>query len=182
MANLIPPDAKKKVKLEYWVRVFSVWMLLLGFALWVVMVLLLPSWVLVNDQLDTFTRWHQKVDQNNDQFTASENDIKYANQVASVLKTNNNFVMFSDLIEEVKQEGGEGIGLTEYSLSRKGGVIEGFSITGVASSRKTLADFKTRLEHNDTFVGVELPLSNLAKDVNIPFNIKISLIVNEEDL
>ena len=52
MINLIPPDALKGVKREYYVRVGTVWAFLLTGAFVALILLLIPLYVLINSQLN----------------------------------------------------------------------------------------------------------------------------------
>ena len=48
-----------------------------------------------------------------------------------------------------------------------------FNLSGIASDRQALLEFQTLLNNSQRFEKVEVPLSNLAKDRNAPFSIKL---------
>ena len=80
-----------------------------------------------------------------------------------------------DKIVEIKGSGVKINTINYSSLSKN--VQEGASleIMGVASNRKSLLDFKQRLENEKTFSSVVLPISSFVKIDNIPFTINLNL-------
>lgn len=51
MINLLPPEAKRVVKKEYMLRVYTIWMFLLASVILIVSVLQIPSFVLAKGQI-----------------------------------------------------------------------------------------------------------------------------------
>ena len=174
MINLIPPVARKKVKREYWIRVVSVWMILVASALVMISLLKLPVYVLVNKQLDAFSSSYESAAENDQQFKLSEELIKDANDISTILSGDEDVYLFSDVITRIGELAGEGIGVNQFTLTREEGQVNLVIITGEADTRQRLADFKNDLEADSLFESAALPLSNLAKDVDIPFKIEIA--------
>ena len=174
MINLIPPDARKMVQIEYWVRVVSVWLILMSIASIVLVALLLPSLVLVRSQLAAYENQYQHASEQNDSYAQLEKEVTLANSVASHLVNDEYGNLFSQLLTELNMLSGEQIVLDSVGMNRaEDAKINSINISGSAYSRADLVAFKDRIEEHSSFETAELPLSNLAKDVDVPFNIVI---------
>ncbi len=175
MANLLPPAALKKVKREYWLRVISVWFGLIGTALLMVAILQIPVYVLVKSQSHAFSRWYEKVGSDKDTMQNLADTIKHSNNLGRLLSTGKEDSFFSQVLKEVDLVAGDKIVVNGLSLDREGGKVKTLSIIGIADSRTDLANFKSALEDSLIFTSVTLPLANLAKDVDVPFNITVTV-------
>lgn len=174
MINLIPPDARKMVQIEYWVRVVSVWLILMSIASVTLVALLLPSLVLVRSQLDAYENQYQHASEQNDSYAQLEEEVALANAMAAHLIDNEYGNLFSLLLTELNTISGEKIDLDYIGMSRADDAkVNSISINGSAHSRAELVAFRDRIEEHTSFETAELPLSNLAKDVDVPFNITI---------
>lgn len=174
MINLIPPDARRRVKQEYWIRVVSVWMMLIATALLMVALLRVPVYVLVKSQLEAFSDTYEQATSDDLEFKASEDAIKDANHVGSLLAVTEGSLRFSEVLAAIDSLAGSEIVITSYALTRTDGQVSGITVVGQADTRFALAAFKDALEASDYFESAALPLSNLAKDRDIPFNIVIT--------
>lgn len=79
----------------------------------------------------------------------------------------------STAMERVITARGSGITLTELDWSEEGGAMA-LSIVGVARDRQALLAFESRLNASGHFSGVSLPVSSLAKERDISFQINLS--------
>jgi Tfp pilus assembly protein PilN len=174
MTNLIPPNARKQVKREYWIRAISVWFFLLGFACITIAILNAPVYVLVKNQLSSYQSEYNEASSTMQSFELFEKDIKDALTVGKLLIAVEADESLTSVIEELDTLAGEGIDITHYALSRVDGKINTITLSGEAVSRVSLSDFRTRLETTPKFATAKLPLSNLAKDKDIPFSITIA--------
>lgn len=77
----------------------------------------------------------------------------------------------SDFIEEVIERQITGISLTDFLWTRAGDKTE-LSISGIASDRQTLVAFEDSLNASGSFSEITLPVSDLAQNKNINFQIK----------
>lgn len=173
MINLIPPNAQKQVRNEYWVRVVSVWLLLLGTSFIIVVILFAPVYVLIQSQLDSYWDEYTRANGETQSFKDAESEIKKANELATLLSKSKNIVTFSGTIESLEKLTKDEVIIESYSLTRKGDVIDSIIVVGQADSRLALTQFKDSIENEPMFESVTLPLSNLAKDKDIPFSITI---------
>lgn len=83
---------------------------------------------------------------------------------------------FETLINKVVSMRGSGVKITGFNYvqpSKTDQKNTNFEISGVASNRKSLLDFKQKLEIDGSFSEVVLPISSFVKVENIPFSIKL---------
>lgn len=173
MINLIPQNAQKQVTREYWVRVISVWMFLFGSGFLIVALLNAPVYVLVRSQLKSYQNEFAQASDETDSYNAAEKTITQANNISALLGRSVAQAQFSDVISQLEAIKGPDISIETFDMTRKNGAIDSIVITGVAASRVALSSFKDTLQHTDAFKSADLPLSNLAKDRDIPFSITI---------
>jgi hypothetical protein len=174
MINLIPPGAQNQVKREYWLRVFTVWIILIASACMMIATLYMPVYVLVRSQLDAFLQAYTQASIESDSFKDSELAIEKANEIAKLLSEADKAISFSTVIfelEEVSQA--HGVTITEFVLLREKGELQPIVLRGIALSRLDLTSFRDAIEAHELFKSAELPLSNLAKDKDITFGITI---------
>lgn len=174
MINLIPPSAESNVKREYWIRVVSVWMILIASAFVIVAVLNGPVYVMIRGQLNAYQSEYNAASIENEVFKVSEDALKQANMVGTLLLASQKTTSFSSIIAELEALTGEDVVITEYLLSRTDNKLGPIVIKGEARSRLVLSSFQEVLEESELFEKAELPLSNLAKDREIPFSITIT--------
>ena len=78
----------------------------------------------------------------------------------------------SEVIEKVILEKSSGIRLMSFSWIEKEGK-HSLTVSGVASDRQALLAFQTQLNSAEEFSKITLPVSDLAKDKNIPFRMNL---------
>jgi hypothetical protein len=175
MINLIPPSAKKSLMFEYWTRVVSVWLWLWSAALLAGTFILLPTYVLVSGQVSVY---EANAAEATEKVAAYENvsiDLARASTEAKLALDNSNEKNLSDYIRAFESLEGDGVSIISVKVSRKGAEFSPVSIAGEASDRQSLASFRDRLLANDLVESVDLPISNLARDKDISFNLTVVL-------
>lgn len=175
MANLIPTEAKRQITLEYWIRVASVWLCLLGAAALTIVVLNVPSYLLIQNQLQAFGSKYANASMQQTSFEKVETDITRANNAAVLLASTNKFQAMVPVVEKIEALTNEGIELSDFTVARKERAIESVEVRGVARDRESLVLFSNTIEADEDFVSADLPLSNLAKDSDIPFLLSVVL-------
>lgn len=178
MINLIPPSALEQVKREYWIRVATVFLILISLALLIVAILNIPVFVLVRSQLDAFQTEYAQANLESESFQSSEDAVKQANDIATLLSRTQKDT-FTAIIAEIEGLAGDEIGITEITLSRNGTKLNPISVHGTAASRLAATTFQSALEEHPLFQNAVLPLSNLARDKDIAFTITIDPQVTE---
>ena len=170
MINLIPPVARKKVAREYWLRVTAVACFAVGTVSLIAGVLLLPTYVLIQLQIDV-----QKSSADTLTDTASSYDVSAAQLIAAsrqaqILVDRSQLAIVSNYVETIETIAGSDITVidTEYMQGEEADQV---SISGQAATRQALVNFRDQLEANPQFEAVDLPISNLIKDRDILFTI-----------
>jgi hypothetical protein len=175
MINLLPPKAKRSILIEYWVRVISVWMIIVSVVLLAGAALLFPVYVYVHAHVaakeSAVTEASEKVNSFEDVSAALEQSsqlAKYALQESTLSSISEYVTLFESLQ-------GSSIDIDSIEIQRAGRDVMPIKIFGVARDRKVLAEFRDKLLLQDDITEVDLPISNLASDKNIKFTITIKL-------
>ena len=136
---------------------------------------LLPSYVLSNARLNEVlerTRIINSLGRGDD-----EPDLRgwllETNQKLRILSPKLDTDRPSDVIEKIVDQSLKGLRITGFLWTKVEGGIT-LSVNGVAQDRQTLITFENRLNASKYFSNVTLPISNLAKDKDIDFQIKFS--------
>lgn len=79
----------------------------------------------------------------------------------------------SFVMEDAVRERGTGIRITELTWSETQGV-KSLAVSGIARDRQSLLTYESRLKASGHFSSVALPLSNLARERDISFQIKLT--------
>ena len=176
MINLIPPVARKAVTREYWTRVVTTWALLVSFALMLVLVMQLPTYVLVGALEDALAGQINTATEKQGAFSDLEDEIKEVNALISHLGQQEDADRkFSELIYELDVIAPETVTITQLSMQREDAVLETIDVIGVAANRTALSNFRDAIEAHEDFDSAELPISNLAKDRDILFSMTVSM-------
>ena len=175
MINLLPPEARRHVLTEYWLRVVSVWLLLLVVAGGLILVLLFPSYILLELQLQARQDTYQQVEVEQESFLSAQKDITRANQQAALLADTADMISYTSVLETIDLVRSPDISINQIVMSRTNGVLTQITLQGEAVTRDALAMFRNQIELQDLFANAELPLANLARDREVPFNITVTL-------
>lgn len=175
MINLIPQVAKDKIVSEYWIRVVSVWLLIISIVSIVVSLLLLPTYVLITSKVNAYTSSATEGAEKIAEYDVSYLALTEVNKQAQMLLDLRKVKQTSELIETLESIKGSEITITKFSIHRSGMGLESVNINGKATTRKSLSDFRDLLLTLPEVKDVKLPISNLAKDRDIKFDIAIVL-------
>lgn len=181
MINLIPPNAKKSLRIEYWVRVLSVCFLIWSAALVASIGIMLPAYTVVNSQVDAYGKSVSEVSGQVADYKNVAKELVQSSLQAKLILDEKELDLFSDYVTLLEGLQSSGIELTQISLNRSNDGLSPIRVSGVASDRKTLASFRDRLLENERVEKVDLPISSLAQDKDINFSITVS-IVNKTDV
>lgn len=180
MINLIPPEGKKNVKLEYWTRVVSVWLFLLSAALLTGTALMVPLFVLTNGQLEAIANEQRKSVETEEQHEEAQRLIREANEIGKKLVDNSTNVPLTKIVESIDTETTKDIAIKNISINYDDEKNVKIQVQGIAATRASLATFKNDLEAAPLFSFATIPISDLARDTDLPFavTIELSSIVN----
>ena len=175
MFKLLTEEERRKVAREYAVRRAICLFLALVLVLAVGIIGLLPSYVLSN------ARQNEALERARIMGSAGgrEDDaslqfwLEETNRKLQVLSPALDTDRPSDFIKTILDQKAAGITITGFSWVRAKDKVT-LSVNGVAASRQALVTFENRINSSRYFSDVALPISNLAKDRNIDFQIKFS--------
>lgn len=172
MVNLLPQKTITRLRRTYYLRFAATLTILLVGALAVGTVLLIPSYVVSERSADASERYLSAVEETigvreragvSDDVRALSERLRILNEYAGEPTTKN---FFEDALSNLSSR----ITITGISFSKSGGTLN-ISIVGSADTRSSLLTFVETLQENERFNGVSVPVSQLARDSNIPFSI-----------
>jgi hypothetical protein len=175
MINLIPQKAKRRILIEYWFRVITVWLILWASALFIGAVIIFPAYVLVGHQVSVYEESAAEASEKVASYENVSKSLVQASQQAKVIMDESEVQIFSYYIKLIEGLQSEGIQVSKIKLNRDNGEIAPVVLVGVARDRKTLASFRDRLLEEEQIISVDLPISNLASDSDINFTITVVL-------
>lgn len=176
MVNLIPPSAKKSVIVEYWLRVLTVWALILTVIAILFAITFLPVYVSVDTKIDAYQESAALASQKIASFESASKDLARSTQQAQLLLSSRNETSLSKIINLFDSLEISGIEFSQVNVSKvAGGGLAPVTLSGNARDRQALADFRDRLLAQDSIKAVDFPISNLAKDRDITFSITVTM-------
>ena len=181
MINLIPPTAKKRLKFEYWIRVASVWLLIWATALIIGGSLLFPTYVLIGSQIDVFAESAALASEKVNDYENVSKTLVQSSQQARFVLSESELPEVSSYVDLFKSLENSEIEINRISIIRGEEGVQPAQIIGEANSRQALASFRDRLVAEEVVLDVDLPISNLAQDSEIAFNITVTL-SNQSDI
>lgn len=178
MINLVPPTARKTLKREYWGRVVAVWsVLLIGMSV-VTVLLLIPLFVLLRSQtaaLSVATQTGVVQSEQGDTAKAAA-IVKEANALITELAKPLPMQSIEILLSAIREAVPQGVVLRNYKIAREeDGSIRTVSVQGSAESRDSLSAFRVALEASPFIKSATIPLSDLARESELPFSMTIVL-------
>jgi Tfp pilus assembly protein PilN len=150
-----------------------VWLVLVGVAFVALTIVQVPIYILLKNQLAAYQSDFASASDRQEQFSEAKTALERANAVATLLTKHQDTVLFSSVQASLDKLVPAGVEVASYSFTRKGTELGSISISGEASTRSSLSDFRSAIENDPLFKSATLPLANLAKDRDIPFSISI---------
>jgi len=175
MINLIPPEAKNKIIIEYWTRVVSVWSAAITAALIAGICILVPTYVLITIQIGTNESSSKAASEKVSEYESFTKELANANQKAKVISDSANDTPISNLIYMIRSYESSEVTVSKVAMSRIKGGFDPIVVSGEARSRQALAAFRDKLLAEPNVAAVDLPISNLAKDKDIQFNLTVTI-------
>jgi hypothetical protein len=175
MINLIPPQAKKSLMIEYWVRVASTWLILWSITLIVSTIILLPTYVLIGTQVSVYKTSAEEASLKVASYKDVSRSLVNASQRARILVDESGLADISEFITLIEGLQGSEVELSQINLNRIENGFDPMIVSGTAADRQALASFRDRLLAEEKISSVDLPISNLARDKDIQFTITVNL-------
>jgi hypothetical protein len=173
MINLLPPNARRNVIREYWLRVATVWMFLLGTGCLIVAALLLPTYVQIQIQLNALSESMNASTETISSYDTLARELVVANDRSKILLNAASSTPFSVYVTNIEQLSGQAISINTYTFTRPKTGEATIAISGIARTRQELADFKDVLSSEGVYSRVDLPISNLIKEKDLLFSMQL---------
>lgn len=174
MSNLLPKNEQAKFNKEYSLRRLSIIFFILSIVLIISFILLFPSYLLsrvrettVSLDLESIKKVTNAANPNDD----ITNRLRDAKDKARALQITEKKLPVYDIFHSFQNKP-RAIKLKDISYGKVGEDIV-VSIQGRADTRESLTEFERQLKENPNFSGVNLPISNFAKEKNIDFSMNI---------
>ncbi len=175
MINLIPPPARRDLVKEYWFRVITVWLFLLGTASLIILLLLLPTYVLIGIKINSLKSLTSIATEKSLSYDIAVSTLATANKQAQLLVNTPEIAPFTNYISSLEKLASTTIMMQELRFNRTEAKAGSIQVSGVAKTRQGLADFRDAIETNPDFLAVDLPISSLIKDRDLLFSLKITM-------
>jgi len=175
MINLLPPDGKRALRTQYWMRVVATYGSLIGFALAITTALLLPTFFHVRFQSDALDLSAHETSSEADDFAYVEAAIGRANAISELLIETAEHVPPSAVINEIEFLADSRALITTIDITTNAGAVSRVTMAGVAPDRGALVSFRDAVEAHEYFSAMNLPLSTLARDTDISFQVELTL-------
>lgn len=173
MINLIPPEGYQTVKHEYLLRVGAVYCYLFSVVCILVGVALVPMYVLIGAQITDMEQEALEESGTKAIIEKADREVVAANGVLAQLMTEESTFSMSAAIDEIHLRAPGGILFKTFYIGEAKSGNTTIQVQGVAATREKLIQFKAALEESALFETVEVPISDLAKDVELPFALTI---------
>lgn len=172
MLRFLKQKDRRLVKTEYFLRVFSIILLMLFLLGIIATLLLLPTHILSREKSKDTIRIANEV------LTDAEvidpaSIVKEINEIIKMSKPKDQGIAFSDTVENIIISDSKGVALLSFTFDRQPKGQVKVSLKGNAKTRDDLSDFIKELRKNSFFESVELPVSGFAKSSDIDFSINI---------
>jgi hypothetical protein len=175
MINLIPKKGHKTVKYEYILRVGATLGFLFTGMLLLLSASLIPTYVLVDAQIKAFESEKKQLSETDATFKEADNEVELTKEILAQLKRSPNNARVSEVVEEIRSVAPNSIVFTNFITDATKGSFTKIQVKGQAPTRKELAELKNTLESSEMFASAEVPIGDLARDVDVPFAIAVTL-------
>lgn len=167
MINLLPPTAKRKLTRNYLLRFVSMILIGAGTAGIVLFSLSLPTFVMLKHQLGSILDNKDFVSKIESEQKKLEDEAKEIEEIITHINNQKTPISHAEVIDLLDQLAGEGVSVDRFVFGEKNKL----TISGWASTRPELSDFRDRLSKEDIFSSVELPLESLVNETDALFTI-----------
>jgi len=173
MFILLPQEHRGNLLRQYRLRLAIIALFLFSGSIFIALILLVPSYFLVKVDKNGILQEKLVVEKSINEEGDKDIEKALAELKSDILILNTVDQNPSSLISFILEKKSKGVHLNEFAY-KYFPEESTLSVSGRADSRKELIAFSKKLELNPQFKEVDLPISNLAKDSNIPFTINIT--------
>jgi hypothetical protein len=179
--TLLPEKEIKKLKMEYRIRLFIFLIFFLSCSVFVGIISLIPAYYFsFTQEKEVLTNINNLQKGRQDRGTNTIlSELAESNKIIKTLKSQPKNISYSDTISQIVHQKSAGVSINSFSITTIGTTTTATTnvvINGKASTRDVLIKFKNNLESTASVSKVELPISDLAKNKDISFSVKVTLI------
>ncbi len=173
--TFLPYSEQRDIKRDYRVRAAIVFLFFLSVAFMAGIASLFPAYIHASVEKGFHLRAVAALRQTSGAaaLASAEQSLASSTALMSALSASVTPGPFSQAVEDIAAARGN-MSLNSFEVSRSGASGLSISIQGFAPTRDSLIAFKGRLNDLSPGITVTLPVSELAKDANIPFSIQIT--------
>jgi len=178
MLHLLNDQQKIKVIKEYRMRLIVVICWLIVFISLVGITLLLPSYLSAIGKVNSIKNENLQKE-NSIQVLNSQNfkdKIKKVDFNLSALKISVNILSPIEAYDKILISLPVGVVVDRYTYSLVDNDTASISIDGSAPDREKLIELQNQLKLNPEFSGIDIPITNFAKKIDLSFSLKFNLI------
>ncbi len=177
MVNLINQKQKKILQYEYIYRLLAVILLMISVVGLFVLAYIIPYFlsvlnndIIVSQQLQAIIQVENKenVGENVNQVVLKTNE-----QIKGIENLIKNFNPVSDIVVGLVGYGNSDLNISRLAIKAVSPGVNQIFISGVAADRQSLVFLISALKNKSNFNNVESPISDFAKQSNIPFTISL---------
>lgn len=178
MINLIPNEEKKRIRREFYFRLFIVSLGMLSLSVFIASVSMLPTYFLSavrknSSQVNLEIQAKEIVPTLDKESLATIEDLR--GKVGIVEKSEKEkFLVSEKIINEILAKKMPDIKITQISYQTAADKSKKININGSAPSRERLLLFRQALEGSEVFSKVDLPISNFIKGSDIQFFLNLT--------
>jgi Tfp pilus assembly protein PilN len=170
MINLLPPTAEKSWVREQRLRAGVTFCFMAALVSLAVLVASLPTGELLARHGESLANDESLAEEVRMRAADVEKDLKTTRALIEHLSQPLTPKQYSVLIELMDALAATEATLTHFNFGDK----KELELNGVAASRASLSAFRARLESHESVKAVESPLSNLVKDMDVPFSMTVT--------
>lgn len=177
--TLLPKHDIDILKNEYRIRVFTLLMFFISCSIVAGIVALIPAYLYsYNQEKDSLKKLNQ-VQQNKESNGINEviKNLEVAEKLLVKLKEDSPAIEISQTLDRVLTHGSGLVSISAFQLNATKSASSSAEIViqGKTKNRETLLTFKKNLEQDVIFYDVEMPISDLAKNKESTYAIKLKL-------
>ena len=174
MINLIPENAKSRVRREYLARTGAVWLFLFATALTASAIFLMPTYVLYIRQSGDLHTDKTEPEGRAEEYARITASLEEAAVFAQQLSQKDASITASEILTHVERARNEGVTLLGLYAAREKEKVK-IEVRGAARSRESLRTFQDALRRDAFFLDAQVPVSDLARDTDLTFTMTLTL-------
>jgi len=177
MFYLLPKSEKNSLRKEYLFRLGSVVLVMISILFVVVDVFTISSYFILKSEqsfLEKQIVTLKKTFDVNGKRQLSESLLNSTKTSLAKLLPLEESAYPTDIISSALSTKKQGVRIQEIVFVRNDNRTVNIQLIGVSSDRETLISFVNSLKRNILFNNVDLPVSNLAKNTNVDFNLNLT--------